>query len=240
VDEQGGVTEHSELVLWFAPDCGKSLMWLSAKRVQNPAKYVDVWVISVNVTWLRAGRPGILICPAGNRFLSFPKYTFRLWGPQILLRNWNRRLFPWGKAVGVWSWQSSSNAEFRKEWRYTSTLPTCFHGMDNNMTFIFYNTSMSFTWRFSEDMKQWLVMLTFLVLGSEAHWYTSTNHMTSAPTLAFWLVVVAITDFYKFYSLTNDNRWNKDRPHQWSSVWCTSVMSSVWCTSVMSRVQLQP
>ena len=169
--------------------------------------------------------------PSGYEILSFPKYTYRVWGPQIFLRNWYRRLFPWGKAVGVWSWPSSSNAEIRKEWRYTSTPPTCLHGMDNNITFIFYNTLVSFTWRFSVDMRQWLVMLTFLVLASEVQWYTSTNHMTSAPTLAFWLVVVTITDFYKFYSVTNDNRWNKDNPHQWPSVWCTSVMS---------RVQLQP
>lgn len=69
MDEQGGVTEHSELVLWFAPDSGKRLMWLSAKRVYNPAENVDVWVISVNVTWLRAGRPGILISPAGKRHI---------------------------------------------------------------------------------------------------------------------------------------------------------------------------
>jgi len=170
VHGQAGATEHSELVLWFAPDGGKSLIWLSAKRVHSPAVYTDVWVISVNVTWLRVGRPGILICPAGKRFLSFPKYTYRLWGQQILLRNRYQGLFPWGEAFGVWSWPSACNTEIRKEWRYTSTPPTCIHGMDNNnITFILDNILVRFTWRFSEDMWQWLLMLTFLVSASEVH-----------------------------------------------------------------------
>jgi len=41
-----------------------------------------------------------------------------------------RGYFPGSKVTGAWSWSlAPSSAEVKNEWRYTSTLPICLHGV---------------------------------------------------------------------------------------------------------------
>ena len=50
---------------------------------------------------------------------------------------WIPGFFPWGKSAGVWVDHSSlTSAEVKNEWRYNSTPPVFFHGVErNNFTF---------------------------------------------------------------------------------------------------------
>ena len=52
----------------------------------------------------------------------------RLWGPPSLLFSGYRRSFPRRQ----FDQSPRTTTEFQNEWSYTSTPPTCFHGMDSN------------------------------------------------------------------------------------------------------------
>jgi hypothetical protein len=90
---------------------------------------------------LRSGRPGIQI-PVGARNISlFQKIQNRPWGHPVSYSMGTSGLaVPWipevkrpGRKI---NYSRPSSAEVKSEWSYTSTPPTCRHGVDReNFTF---------------------------------------------------------------------------------------------------------
>ena len=87
---------------------------------------------------LRVGRSGVRIA-AGKRLSSSPKRPGRLWDRPTLLFNGNRGSFPGVKRPGNdVDHSTSASTEVKCKWGYTSTPPTCLHGVyKENFTFTF-------------------------------------------------------------------------------------------------------
>jgi hypothetical protein len=67
----------------------------------------------------------------GKRFVCSPKRADRLLGPLSLLLNGYRGSVPRVKWPGSEVYHSlPSSAEVKNEWSYTSTPPTCLHGVE--------------------------------------------------------------------------------------------------------------
>jgi len=68
----------------------------------------------------------------GRRFLS-PKRSDGLWGPPSLLFNAQWGFVPEVKRLGRdFDHLPLSSAKVKNEWSYTSTPPTCLHGVDRD------------------------------------------------------------------------------------------------------------
>jgi len=97
------------------------------------------------MTRLQTGRFGGSNSGRGGFFSS--KRPDRFWSPTVFLFSWYRVSF-WGvkrSERGV-DHSCPSSAEVKNEWSYTSTSPTCLHGLDREkFTFyVFYLKMMSY------------------------------------------------------------------------------------------------